>query len=225
MFTPAMSVAAQVASDNISDKIIITTEEVLLHESKFKRSSFFNLKIYNNDNVDYKLTHLSVAGTYQEKLPVKELYKYYLKENAFQEDRFPYPFKTHIFAVVSIFTPTIFCLLCATILGDLKSSYDSFIYKPVKSIVLLPLDTVYKVKEGQRNRKIRKELKKYFDMDDIIDYEAIENVIIEPGTELQIPLATKRSFIILKNLETNEEHRFENGKVYFLPVFDSPKSP
>lgn len=224
MFTPAMSVAAQVASDNISDKIIITTEEVLLHESKFKRSSFFNLRIYNNDNVDYKLTHLSVAGTYQEKLPVKELYKYYLKEND-TEGRFPHTFEVHLYAILSFLTPLTYVLFWVSMPSSFKENYDLFIYEPIKSIILLPVDTAYKVKEGQRNRKIRKELKKYFDMDDIIDYEAIENVIIEPGTELQIPLATKRSFIILKNLETNEEHRFENGKVYFLPVFDSPKSP
>ena len=33
-------------TDDITDKIIIKTEEVLLHESEYKRSSFFYLRIY-----------------------------------------------------------------------------------------------------------------------------------------------------------------------------------
>ena len=34
-------------TDDITDKIIIKTEEVLLYESEYKRSSFFYLRIYN----------------------------------------------------------------------------------------------------------------------------------------------------------------------------------
>lgn len=41
--------------NNISDKILISIDEVVLSDTKFKHSSFFNLKIYNNDDVACRL--------------------------------------------------------------------------------------------------------------------------------------------------------------------------
>lgn len=207
---------AEDSSDDITDKIIIHTEEVLLHESSYKRSSFFNLRIYNNDNVAYRLNSLSCVFSIDDKVKVKDIYKYYLKEND-TEGRFPYTFDTHIFAILSCLTPVTYVMFWSALDDASEDKYDLFIKQPIKSIILIPNNIVYKVKEGQRNKKVRNELKKYFKMTDIIDYKAMENMIIEPGEEVIIPIATKDSFIILENVETHKEYRFDNGEIYYLP--------
>ena len=53
-------------------------------------------------------------------------------------------------------------------------------------------------------------------MNDIIKYKEMKGTIIEPDTELLIPLATRESFIILENVETKKEYRFSDGKIYYL---------
>lgn len=203
-------------TDDITDKIIIKTEEVLLHESEYKRSSFFYLRIYNNDNVAYKLKSLSCQFSIDDEVKIKDFYKYYLKEYD-TEGRFPYTFGIHLVAILSCFTPVTYVMFWSALYDSGESQFDLFIKQPVKSIVLIPSNIKYKIKEGLRNKKIRKELKKYYRMNDIIKYKEMEGTIIEPNTELLIPLATQDSFIILENVETQEEYRFNDGKIFYLP--------
>jgi len=215
IIAPVMAEISSKVDDNISDKIIITTDEVLLNDSKYMHSAFYNLKIYNNDNTAYKIKSISSACTYEDKLHIKDLYKYYLKEND-TEGRFPHTFEVHLFAILSFITPVTFLLFWATIYECDETKFDLFIKKPVKSIILIPSNIVYKIKEGQRNKQIRKELKKHYKMTDIFDYSKIENLTIEPGTELMMPIATEHSFVILENIETHKEYRFNNGKIFYI---------
>ena len=202
-------------TDDITDKIIIKTEEVLLYESEYKRSSFFYLRIYNNDNVAYKLKSLSCQFSTDDKVKIKDFYEYYLKEYD-TEGRFPHTFEIHLVAVLSCLTPVTYVMFWSALHDSGESQFDLFIKQPVKSIVVIPSNIEYKIKEGLRNKKIRKELKKYYSMNDIIKYKEMKGTIIEPDTELLIPLATRESFIILENVETKKEYRFSDGKIYYL---------
>lgn len=200
-------VSAPIYAEGISDlkdKIFVNSEEIVLSDTKFKHVSFYNLKIYNNSGKEYLLKSINKYSS-GKILPIKDLYKYYLAENE-TEGRFPYTFEVHLCALLSTLTPVTFIMYWAAWKPE-DSKLDEFVIKPAKSIILLPTNISYKIKEGRRNKIVKKELKKYFKFSENIDYSEYENIILEPNTEIQIPIVTNEYCIILEDIETGNSYR------------------
>ena len=185
---------------NLSDKILINYEEKILTQTKKRKVRFYDMRIYNNDIVSYKIIFYCNADT------IRDQYNYFLKENE-QNGRFPYTFSPHFNAVFSLITPITFIMYWAAF-ADEKDRMDLFIVQPAKSIILLPYHFVDKITEGNRNRKLKRELKKHYDMDYKLKIEESDNIVLEPGMEVRIPIFDEQYFRFeLMNVVTGESYR------------------